>query len=120
MQKGGLLKVGDQVFSSQFLLDKLAGSKIHFERALDCKHTEFDDLYPYMVEYPQFFWYKRYVAWAELLTLVKVADELNLDWMNMFAPHQIQFVRQRVMSSAVLDGWFSIQDSETISGSLEQ
>ena len=46
---------------------KLTEAKTHFERALDCKHTEFDDLYPYMMEHPQFFWYKRYVAWSELL-----------------------------------------------------
>jgi hypothetical protein len=38
---------------------KLSEAKTHFERALDCKHTEFDDLYPYMIEHPQFFWYKR-------------------------------------------------------------
>ena len=45
-----------------FFRSKLSEAKTHFERALDCKHTEFDDLYPYMIEHPQFFWYKRYVA----------------------------------------------------------
>jgi hypothetical protein len=109
-----------QVFSNQFLLQQVEQAKVHFERALDCKHTEFDDLYPYMIEHPHFFWYKRYVAWAELLTLIKIANELDVDWTPIFTSHQTEFVRQRVMSSTVLDTWFTAQDSEKISGSLEQ
>jgi hypothetical protein len=112
--------MGNQAFSTDFLLQKLAEAKIHFERALDCKHTEFDDLYPYMLEHPQFFWYKRYVAWSELLTLVGLAEDLSIDWTEQFATHQVQFVTKRVMSSTVLDSWFSVQDSETMSGKLEQ
>jgi len=61
-----------------FFKSKLSDAKTHFERALDCKHTEFDDLYPYMIEHPQFFWYKRYVAWSELLTVVKLCEELGI------------------------------------------
>ena len=38
--------MGNQPASEQFFIEKLAESKVHFERALDCKHTEFDDLYP--------------------------------------------------------------------------
>lgn len=30
-----------------FFREKLRGAKVNFERALDCKHTDFDDLYPY-------------------------------------------------------------------------
>jgi hypothetical protein len=60
----------DELIPFDFLMGKLSEAKNHFERALDCKHTDFDDLYPYMIEHPQFFWYKRYVAWSELLTIV--------------------------------------------------
>ena len=59
-----------------FFIEQLRQTKVNFERALDCKHTDFDDLYPYMNEQPQFFWYKRYVAWSELLTVVRLAEEL--------------------------------------------
>lgn len=85
---------------------KLSEAKTHFERALDCKHTEFDDLYPYMMEHPQFFWYKRYVAWSELLTIVKLCEELSIDWKDKFTPNQVEYVRNRVMSSKVLDEWY--------------
>ncbi|GFR38320.1 hypothetical protein PRECH8_16160 [Insulibacter thermoxylanivorax] len=85
---------------------KLTEAKTHFERALDCKHTEFDDLYPYMMEHPQFFWYKRYVAWSELLTIVKLCEELSIDWKDKFTPNQVEYVRNRVMSSKVLDEWY--------------
>jgi hypothetical protein len=112
--------MGNQAFSTDFLMQKLGEAKIHFERALDCKHTEFDDLYPYMLEHPQFFWYKRYVAWSELLTLVSLAEDLSIDWTERFAAHQVKFVTKRVMSSTVLDSWFSVQDSQTMSGKLEQ
>lgn len=60
---------------AEFFLSKLSEAKITFERALDCKHTEFDDLYPYMLEHPQFFWYKRYVAWSQLLTITGLCQE---------------------------------------------
>ncbi|OXS58051.1 hypothetical protein B1A99_15595 [Cohnella sp. CIP 111063] len=95
-----------------FFLNKLEEAKTHFERALDCKHTEFDDLYPYMIEHPQFFWYKRYVAWSELLTIVKLCEELELPWTESFAPHQAEYVQGRVMSSKVLDYWYETNDSK--------
>jgi hypothetical protein len=41
--------------SIDYFMTKLGEAKTHFERALDCKHTEFDDLYPYMIEHPQNF-----------------------------------------------------------------
>lgn len=47
--------MGKEPVTEQFFIDKLTEAKDHFERALDCKHTEFDDLYPYMIEHPQFF-----------------------------------------------------------------
>lgn len=98
--------------SAEFLLTKLSDAKNHFERALDCKHTEFDDLYPYMIEHPQFFWYKRYVAWSELLTIVKLSEELEMDWKQQFTLKQGEYITSRVMSSRVLDEWYETNDSK--------
>ncbi|UUZ79925.1 hypothetical protein LJK88_33610 [Paenibacillus sp. P26] len=94
-----------------FFTTKLNEAKVHFERALDCKHTDFDDLYPYMIEHPQFFWYKRYVAWSELLTVVKLCKELDIAWEPEFSQQQIDYINKRVMSSKVLDYWFETNDS---------
>ena len=98
--------------SADFLESKLSDAKTHFERALDCKHTEFDDLYPYMIEHPQFFWYKRYVAWSELLTIVKLSEELEMDWKPQFTQKQAEYITSRVMSSRVLDEWYETNDSK--------
>ncbi|RKP54333.1 hypothetical protein D7Z26_13305 [Cohnella endophytica] len=97
--------------SADFFLNKLEESKVHFERALDCKHTEFDDLYPYMIEHPQFFWYKRYVAWSELLTIVKLCEDMEIPWAERFEAHQAEYVAKRVMSSKVLDCWYETNDT---------
>jgi hypothetical protein len=97
-----------------YLETRLADSKTHFERALDCKHTPFDDLYPYMTEHPQFFWYKRYVAWSELLTLVSVAEGVGLEWESIFSDQQVEYIRSRVMSASVLDHWFGAEKHETV------
>ncbi|ANE48266.1 hypothetical protein SY83_20455 [Paenibacillus swuensis] len=100
---------------AEFLGKKVSDAKVHFERALDCKHTEFDDLYPYMIEHPQFFWYKRYVAWSELLTVVKLSEELQMSWDGQFTEAQAEYIRKRVMSSTVLDCWYETNESkETI------
>ena len=98
--------------SADYLVTKLSDAKNHFERALDCKHTEFDDLYPYMIEHPQFFWYKRYVAWSELLTIVKLSDELMINWKSRFTEKQAEYITSRVMSSRVLDEWYETNDSK--------
>jgi hypothetical protein len=97
---------------ADFFETKLSEAKIHFERALDCKHTEFDDLYPYMIEHPQFFWYKRYVAWSELLTIVKLCEQLDVEWQQQFSQQQVEYIQKRVMSSKVLDYWFETNDSK--------
>ncbi|WEK55449.1 MAG: hypothetical protein P0Y55_05165 [Candidatus Cohnella colombiensis] len=97
--------------SGNFFLNKLEEAKLHFERALDCKHTEFDDLYPYMIEHPQFFWYKRYVAWSELLTIVKLCEDTKIDWSECFEENQVEYVKKRVMSSTVLDCWYETNDT---------
>ncbi|MEK3786274.1 MULTISPECIES: hypothetical protein [Paenibacillus] len=104
--------MGKEQMTEQYFLDKLAAAKVHFERALDCKHTEFDDLYPYMIEHPQFFWYKRYVAWSELLTLVSLCEDLEFEWKEHFTPHQVDYVEQRVLSAKVLDFWYEKNDSK--------
>lgn len=98
--------MGKEPVTEQFFMDKLSEAKDHFERALDCKHTEFDDLYPYMIEHPQFFWYKRYVAWSELLTITGLCEELAFSWREKFTPNQVEYLEQRVMSAKVLDFWF--------------
>ena len=98
----------------QYITTKLNEAKVHFERALDCKHTSFDDLYPYMTEHPQFFWYKRYVAWSELLTLVNVAEGINIPWEEHFTEQQLSFIRSKVMSSSVLDQWIESNPSEQV------
>lgn len=102
----------ESVVNSDFFIAKLADAKVTFERALDCKHTEFDDLYPYMLEHPQFFWYKRYVAWSELLTIAGLCEELNIAWQQEFSPQQVGYIQQRVMSAKVLDFWFEKNDSK--------
>ncbi|KAA9003926.1 hypothetical protein F4V43_10930 [Paenibacillus spiritus] len=98
--------MGKEPVTEQFFIDKLTEAKDHFERALDCKHTDFDDLYPYMIEHPQFFWYKRYVAWSELLTIAGLCEELDYAWRDLFTSNQVQYVEERVMSAKVLDYWF--------------
>lgn len=95
-----------------FFQEHIAKAKISFERALDCKHTEFDDLYPYMNEQPQFFWYKRYVAWSELLTVVKLAEALGIDWTEQFTPQQVEFIRGKVLQGKVLDNWYPEEGHE--------
>lgn len=104
--------MGNEKLTQSFFLQKLSDAKVHFERALDCKHTEFDDLYPYMIEHPQFFWYKRYVAWSELLTLVHLCKELEFDWEPLFTPQQVHYIESRVMSGKVLDFWYETNDSK--------
>lgn len=105
------MAMGNEKLTPSFFLQKLADAKVHFERALDCKHTEFDDLYPYMIEHPQFFWYKRYVAWSELLTLVQLCKELEFDWQSLFTEQQVNYIESRVMSGKVLDFWYETNDS---------
>lgn len=111
LQRGGEQQMGNVQPSVEFFEQKLEEAKVHFERALDCKHTEFDDLYPYMIEHPQFFWYKRYVAWSELLTVVRMCEELEIPWHVHFTERQAEYVRGRVMSGKVLDEWYETNDS---------
>ncbi|MFB4165950.1 hypothetical protein ACE1TI_19660 [Alteribacillus sp. JSM 102045] len=95
-----------------FFIEKLHEAKVQFERTIDCKHTEFDDLYPYMNEQPQFFWYKRYVAWQELLTIVKLANELDISWKEEFNEAQQRFIEDKVLDAKVLDEWYGKKRTE--------
>lgn len=106
----------------EFFREKLQQAKTAFERALDCKHTDFDDLYPYMNEQPQFFWYKRYVAWSELLTVVKLAQELEIDWKALFTEQQVAFIENKVLQGKVLDHWYPEEETvpEEKLGQLEE
>ncbi|GEK57827.1 hypothetical protein CHL76_05460 [Marinococcus halophilus] len=97
---------------STFFAGKLQEAKTQFERTIDCKHTAFDDLYPYMNEQPQFFWYKRYVAWQELLTTVELAEELNINWQKEFKTKQQNFIESKVLDAKVLDEWYGKQRTE--------
>lgn len=101
----------DQTASSErhcqtLIEQKLLEKKAQFERAILSKRTTFDDLYPYMLENPSFFWYKRYVAWTELLVLVELAAELGIPWTGMFNSKQVAFLEGQVLSGRVLDEWF--------------
>ncbi|MFK3939866.1 hypothetical protein ACI2JA_20355 [Alkalihalobacillus sp. NPDC078783] len=95
-----------------YFKEKLEHAKIQFERTIDCKHTEFDDLYPYMTEQPQFFWYKRYVAWQELLTFVRVAEDFEYKWTELFTQKQAAYIQSRILDAKVLDDWYEEQELE--------
>ncbi|MBE3553861.1 MAG: hypothetical protein IMW85_02455 [Thermicanus sp.] len=90
----------------KYILEKIDGAKLQFERTIECKHTEFDDLYPYMGDHPQFFWYKRYVAWTELITYLQIARELEIDWEGLFTDEQRAFLEKKVLEGKVLNDWF--------------
>ena len=69
-------------------------------------------LVEWMTEQPQFFWYKRYVAWQELLTIVHTVKDLELEWQQPFTDKQIAFVESKVMDAKVLDNWYEEQEEE--------
>ncbi len=94
-----------------YFIERLKKAKRQFERTIDCKHTEFDDLYPYMTEQPQFFWYKRYVAWQELLTVVDIAEDLKIDWKRLFLQNQIDYITKRILDAKVLDYWYEEKEN---------
>nr|WP_120193170.1 hypothetical protein [Sinobaca qinghaiensis] len=98
--------------TGKYFIHKLEESKEQFERTIDCKHTAFDDLYPYMNEQPQFFWYKRYVAWQELLTTVKHAEDLDVNWKDVFNDSQQSFIDKQVLDAKVLDEWYGKERKE--------
>jgi hypothetical protein len=66
-----------------------------------------------MVEHPQFFWYKRYVAWSQLLTLVTICEDCEMDWTVHFTPLQASYIEEQVMSANVLDHWYEKQCNDS-------
>ncbi|MGO4886893.1 hypothetical protein ACJ2A9_03970 [Anaerobacillus sp. MEB173] len=102
-----------------FFTNKVKDAKVQFERTIDCKYTEFDDLYPYMSEQPQFFWYKRYVAWQELLTVVKLANELEIDWKEGFLKKQVDYIEKKILDAKVLDNWYESEKTVDVDSSEE-
>jgi hypothetical protein len=93
------------------LLRYVQEAKENFDRTIDCKHTPFDDLYPYMLEDPNFFWYKRHAAWANLLTTIHIAENEGADWRSLFKPLQQAMITNKVLNRKVLDFWLE-QPSE--------
>lgn len=87
------------------ILSFVKEAKEEFDRTLDCKHTSFDDLYPYMMEHQSFFWYKRHAAWASLLTTIRIAEGAGANWRELFTDKQIAMINNKVLDKEVLDGW---------------
>ena len=80
-------------------------TKLEFDRTVDCKHTTFDDLYPYMHEHQSFFWYKRHAAWSALLTTLEIAEGSGADWRSLFNEKQLNMIDKKVLDKHVLDEW---------------
>lgn len=88
-------------------------AKEELDRTLACKHTTFDDLYPYMMEQQTFFWYKRHAAWAGLLMAVRIAEGAEADWTSLFTDKQQTMITAKVLDKKVLDEWLEVtEDSE--------
>lgn len=93
-------------------------AKEEFDRTLLCKHTSFDDLYPFMLEDQTFFWYKRHAMWSSLQTAVKIADGLGQNWQEAFAERQVRMIQGRILDKKVLDEWLgqeaAAEENETV------
>jgi hypothetical protein len=94
-------------------------TKEEFDRTLECKHTSFDDLYPFMLEDQSFFWYKRHAAWASLLTAVRIAEGLGQNWQDLFAEHQVRMIQGKVLDKKVLDEWLGIEANKAENETVE-
>lgn len=88
-------------------------AKAEFDRTVECKHTSFDDLYPYMLENQSFFWYKRHAAWASLLTAVRIADSAGANWRDLFTLKQLSMITNQVLDKQVLDEWLEHSKDES-------
>ena len=93
------------------ILTYVAEAKEEFDRTIACKHTAFDDLYPYMLEQQSFFWYKRHAAWAALLATLKVAEGAGVQWRELFNEKQLTMVDKKILDKAVLDEWLETADN---------
>lgn len=94
------------------ILEYVKTEKEEFDRTIACKHTTFDDLYPYMLEHQSFFWYKRHAAWASLLTTIRIAEGAGTNWRELFTEDQQAMIDHKVLDKKVLDHWLETSDSE--------
>jgi hypothetical protein len=112
-----MIRIKEGAYMSFDILSYVREAKEEFDRTVACKHTSFDDLYPYMLEHQSFFWYKRHAAWASLLTTIRIAEGAGADWRSMFTERQLAMIDGRVLDKEVLDHWLETSqepDMETI------
>lgn len=95
------------------ILEYVKQAKEEFDRTVACKHTAFDDLYPYMMEQQSFFWYKRHAAWSSLLTTLRIAEGSQSNWRELFTEPQLEMINKKVLDKKVLDNWVETSDSES-------
>lgn len=95
------------------ILSFVREAKEEFDRTVACKHTSFDDLYPYMMENQSFFWYKRHAAWASLLTAIRIADSAGANWRDLFTLKQLSMITNKVLDKQVLDEWLEMSKDES-------
>ncbi|MGZ4031054.1 MAG: hypothetical protein ACXVDJ_02560 [Tumebacillaceae bacterium] len=95
------------------ILQYVQKEKQEFDRTVACKHTAFDDLYPYMLEHSSFFWYKRHAAWSSLLTTVRIAEGAGANWQELFTETQLEMINHQVLDKKVLDHWLGLTESES-------
>jgi hypothetical protein len=88
-------------------------AKEDLDRTVACKHTSFDDLYPYMLENQSFFWYKRHAAWASLLTAIRIADHAGENWRDLFTLKQLSMITNQILEKQVLDEWLEVSKDES-------
>lgn len=93
------------------ILTHVNDAKQEFDRTVACKHTAFDDLYPYMLEQQSFFWYKRHAAWSSLLTTLKIAESAGANWQELFTDKQRSMVEKQILDKTVLDEWLETADN---------
>jgi hypothetical protein len=96
------------------LMKYVKEAKIDFDRTVDCKHTAFDDLYPYMMEHQSFFWYKRHAAWASLLTAIRIAEGAGQNWRELFTEKQVTMLEKKILDKHVLDEWLGTSNDVVV------
>jgi hypothetical protein len=100
-----MIEIKEGATMSFDILSYVIEAKEEFDRTVACKHTKFDDLYPYMLEHQSFFWYKRHAAWASLLTTIHIAEGAGADWRRLFTERQLSMIEEKVLDKEVLDYW---------------
>ncbi len=96
------------------ILTYVKEAKEEFDRTVACKHTSFDDLYPYMLEQQSFFWYKRHAAWAALLSTLNIATGAEANWQELFTDKQLVMIEKKILDKTVLDEWLETADNDVV------